>query len=102
MHEAIDPLTDFESGHALAQLGYGAGEVAADRTRITRVEAQHVEHIPEVQARGLNPDLHIALVRRRHFFLGQTQVVDGPTFGGRQNVIGCPRHHEITAARPWQ
>ena len=83
LHGTVDPLPDLESGHAVAQLGDGAGEVTADRTRVTRVEAQHIEHVAEVQARGLNPHLHIALVRRRHLALGQTQVVDRATLGGQ-------------------
>ncbi len=102
LHEAIDALADLESGHAVTQLGDDAGEVAADRARITRVEAQHIEHIPEVQACGLNPDLHIALVRRRDFRLGQPQVVDRAAFSGRQHVISCARHREMTTARPLQ
>jgi hypothetical protein len=56
--------------------------------RITRVEAKDVEHIAEVEPRGLDPDLDVALGRRRHVRLGQTQVVDRTAFGGRQDVVG--------------
>ena len=102
VHEAIDALADLESGDAIAQLRDGAGEVAAERARIARVEAQHIEHLPEVQATGLNPHLHTAGVGRRRFLLDQTQVVDCAAFSGRQNVIGCTGYREMTAARPWQ
>ena len=88
LHEAVDALTDFESGSATTQLGDDAGEVAADRARITRVEAKDVEHIPEVEPGGLDPDLDVAIGRRRHVHLGQTQVVDRTAFGGRQDVVG--------------
>ena len=102
LHEAEDALADLESGDAATQLRDDAGEVAADRSGIARVEAEHVEHVPEVEARGLHPDLHVALVRRRHVRLGQPQVVDRAAFGGRQDVVGSARHREMTAARPRQ
>ena len=39
---------------------------AADPPRIARIQAEHIEHIPEVQARGLYPDLHLARAGRWH------------------------------------
>ena len=88
LHEAVDALADLESGDAATQLGDDAGEVPADRSRITRVETEHIEHIAEVETRGVHPDLHVALVRWRHVRLDQTQVVDRAAFGGRQDVVG--------------
>ena len=88
LHEAVDALTDLESGDATTQLGDDACEVAADRARIARVQAKDVEHIAEVEPRGLDPDLDVALGRRRHVRLGQPQVVDRTAFGGRQDVVG--------------
>ena len=42
---------------------------AADPPRIARIQAEHVEHVAEVQACGLNPDLHLARARRGHVCL---------------------------------
>lgn len=102
LHETVDARADLESGDAAAQLGDGAGEVAAERPRVARVEAQHVEHLPEVQTAGLDTHLHTALGRGRRLLLDQPQVVDRAAFGGGKDVVGAARYREMTAARPRQ
>lgn len=102
LHGAVDPLAHLDSGDTLAQLRDDAGEVTADRSRITRVETQHVEHIAEVETCGLHPDLHVTLVGRRDLLLGDAEVVDRAAFGGCQDVVAAARHREVPAARPWQ
>ena len=102
LHEAVDPLTDLQAAHAGPDLGDDAGEIAADRAGVAGVEAQDVEHVTEVQPRGLDPDLHVAVGRRCHLHLGQPQVVDRAALGGRQHVVTGPRHRQMTAACPRQ
>ncbi len=102
LHEAVDALADLESGDTLAQLCDDAGEVAADGAGIAWIEAQNVEYVAEVDASGLNSDLHVVLVRRRHLLLGQAQVVDRAAFGGSQHVVATAWDREVTAARPRQ
>jgi hypothetical protein len=102
LHETEDALADLESRDAVAQLGDDACEITADPTRIARVQAEHVEHIAEVETGGLYPDLHLARTRRRHVDLDQMKVVDRAAFCRLQNVITSAGDGERTAARPWQ
>ncbi|SHT76128.1 Uncharacterised protein [Mycobacteroides abscessus subsp. abscessus] len=102
LHGAVDPLAHLHSGDTFTQLRDDAGEVTADRSRITRIQPQHVEHVAEVETRGLHPHLHVTLVRRRHLLLGDPQVVDGATLGGRQDVVAAARHRQMPGARPRQ
>ena len=75
---------------------------AADPPRIARIQAEHVEHVPEVEACGLHPDLHLARARRGHVRLDQMKVVDRAAFGRLQDVIGRAGYREVAAARPRQ
>ena len=79
-----------------------AAQVAADRPGITRVQAEHIEHIAEVKTGRLHPDLHLVRPRRRNLDLGQTEVVNRTSFGRGQDVVGRPRQRELSAARPVQ
>src|SRR5581483_6836497 len=102
LHEPEHTLAGLESGDAGADLGDDAGKVATDQPGIAGIEAEHIEHIPEVETCGLHPDLYVARGRWRHFCLGQTKVVDCTAFGWLQDVIGCSGYREMAAARPWQ
>ena len=80
-----------------------AGEVTTtDPPRIARIQAEHVEHIPEVQAGGLHPDLHLARAGLWHVELDQMKVVDRAAFGHVQDVISRTGYREVAVARPWQ
>ncbi|CAM5707108.1 hypothetical protein MAUB1S_11645 [Mycolicibacterium aubagnense] len=100
LHGAEHPLPDLESGDLRTQFGDDTAQVTADGPGIAGVEAEDVEHIAEVEAGGLDPDLHLVRRGRRHLLLGQPQVVDRTTLGGSQHVIVGPRHRQVAAARP--
>ena len=85
------------------QLSDDAGKVTTtDPPRIARIQAEHVEHIPEVQAGGLYPDLHLARAGLWHVKLDQMKVVDRAAFGHVQDVVGRTGHRKVAVARPWQ
>ncbi len=44
-----------------ADSGNGAGAVAARVARVSGVQAQHIEHVPEVEADGLDTDQHLSI-----------------------------------------
>ena len=54
-HYAENPLPDLEFGYPGTHLRDDAGVVATDRARIARVEAEHIEHVAEVETGGRLP-----------------------------------------------
>ena len=72
----------------------------ADQPRIARIQAEHIEHIPEVETCGLHPDLHLARGRRGHFESRSDEgcrsrrVRSAP---GRNRLLAVPRDGRLRA-----
>jgi len=50
------------TGSSRADSGDGASAVATGVARVSGVQAQHVEHVPEVEADGLDIDQHLSAI----------------------------------------
>ena len=105
-------VADCDVGHAGADRRHHAGALAADRPRVARIHAQHVEHVAEVQAAGADFDLdlarsgrpslqgphddvvqHAPLTHRDHVRLARRQL----QAGRRPRVPGEPRSIPLSA-----
>lgn len=88
LHGAEHPLAHLEIFYLGADFGDDAAQVATDRTGVSRMKAEDVEDVAEVQPSGLHSDLNLVVGRRCDIGLGgKPEVVDRAAFGRRQDVV---------------
>lgn len=104
--QAHDPVADVETGDTGADLGDHTRPFEAEQAGVAGVEAERVEDVAEVDARGPHGDAHLAVGQRGQELRAgfERQVVQGAAVADPEPPGGDPgrRHQGAVTRRPPQ